>query len=207
MNMSLSYAEAAANVEKVLVQGRSWKADVYIALHRGRRFIVKDFSKKGFFERNFIGRVFISRECRAYGALAGMEGLPSQFKRLSPFTLAVEYFEGRHLGNFEIGEIGPGIILKFEAVVEDLHERGWVHLDLQRRSNILVVDGKVVVVDLASAIHAGSLPLAGRCLTRLLGFADRLSLIKIKSIYAPELITARERKWLKLRNLMMPRKW
>jgi hypothetical protein len=92
-------------------------------------------------------------------------------------------------------------------VVEELHERGWVHLDLQRRSNILLVDGKVFVVDLASAFHPGSLPLVGRCLTRLLGFADRLSLIKMKSIYAPELMTARERKWLKLRNLVMPRKW
>jgi hypothetical protein len=47
----------------------------------------------------------------------------------------------------------------------------------------------------------------GRCLTGLLGFADRISLIKLKSIYAPELMTAKEQKWLKLRNLVMPTKW
>jgi predicted Ser/Thr protein kinase len=207
MNKDLSYDEASANLEKVLVKGRLLKADVFITRVRGRRFVVKDFGKKGFFERNLAGRMVIGREIRAYRALAGIEGIPSQFKRLSPFSIAVEYLEGRDLGGIVRGEIGPGVVRQFEDIVGGLHERGWVHLDLQRRSNILLVDGKVFVVDLASAIHTGSLPLLGRCLTRLLGFADRLSLIKMKSIYAPELITERERTWLKFRNLTMPRKW
>ncbi len=207
MNTDLSYDEAAANLEKVLVKGRLLKADVFITRVRGRRFVIKDFGKKRFLERNLVGRTVIGRELRAYRALAGIEGLPSQFKRLSPFSIAIEYLEGRDLGGIVRGEIGPGVVRQFESIVEELHERGWVHLDLQRRSNILLVDGKVFVVDLASAIHPGSLPFVGRCLTRLLGFADRLSLIKMKNIYAPELITAREKKWLRLRNLMMPRKW
>ena len=92
-------------------------------------------------------------------------------------------------------------------MIEELHERGWVHLDLQRRSNILFVNDKVFVVDLASAFHPGGVPMIGRCLTALLGLADRMSLIKIKNMYAPELLTPKERKWLKLRNLTMPRKW
>jgi hypothetical protein len=99
------------------------------------------------------------------------------------------------------------VIRQFEAVVEELHERGWVHLDLQRRSNILLVGGKVFVVDLASAFHPGGVPLIGRWLARLIGFADRMSLIKMKSIYAPELLTAAERRLIRLRNLTMPHKW
>jgi predicted Ser/Thr protein kinase len=205
--MDVSYDEAVLNLEKVLVKGSALKADVFITRFRGQRLVVKDFGKKGFLERNLVGRLVIGREIRAYRALAGIEGIPSQFKRLSPFSIAIEYLEGRDLGGIVRGEIGPGVVRQFESIVEELHERGWVHLDLQRRSNILLVDGKVFVVDLASALHTGSFPLAGRCLTGLLGLADRLSLIKMKSIYAPELITARERKWLRLRNLMMPRKW
>jgi predicted Ser/Thr protein kinase len=205
--MDLSYYEAAANLEKILVKGRRLKADVFITRFRGQRFVVKDFGKKGLLERNLVGRVVIGREIRAYRVLAGIDGLPSQFKRLSPFSIAIEYLKGRDLGGIVRGEIGPGVVRQFESIVEELHERGWVHLDLQRRSNILLVDGKVFVIDLASAIHPGSLPFFGRCLTRLLGFADRLSLIKMKSIYAPELITAREKKWLRLRNFLMPRKW
>ncbi len=169
--------------------------------------MVKDFGGKGVIERNLIGRIVIGREARAYRALAGIDGLPSRFKRLTPFSIAIEYLEGRDLGAINRGEIGPGVLRQFEAVVEELHERGWVHLDLQRRSNILLVNGRVFVVDLASAVHPGSIPLVGRWLTWLFGLADRMSLIKMKSIYAPELLTRRERKWLRLRNLTMPRKW
>ena len=135
--MDLSYDEAAANLEKVLVTGRLLKANVFITRFRGQRFVVKDFGKKGFLERNLVGRMVIGREIRAYRVLAGIEGLPSKFKRLSPFSIAIEYLEGRDLGGIVRGEIGPGVVRQFESIVEELHERGWVHLDLQRRSNIL----------------------------------------------------------------------
>ncbi len=207
MKADLTYTTARLNIERTIVQGRLLKADVFISRADGQRFVVKDFGNKGFWERNFVGRMIIGREIRAYAALAGVDGLPSRYKRLSPFSLAIEYLEGRDLGGVERGEIGPGVLRQFEQIIEDLHERGWVHLDLQRRSNILLVNGKVFVVDLASAFHPGGVPLVGRCLTGLLGFADRISLIKLKSIYAPELMTARERTWLKLRNLVMPTKW
>lgn len=207
MRPDLSYDEAVANREKVLITGKLYKADVFVARSGEQRFVVKDFGNKGFFERNLVGRMVIARECRAYAALAGIEGLPSRFKRLSPFAIAIDYLEGRDLGSHLPGEIGPGIIKQFEAIIADLHGRGWVHLDLQRRSNILLVDGKVFVIDLASAFHPGGVRLIGRCLTRALSTADRLSLIKFKSLYAPELLSAEERKWRKLRNLVMPRKW
>lgn len=207
MNADLTYTEALSHIEKTLTQGKFLKADVHIVRYGAQRFVVKDFGAKGFWERNLAGRVVVGRELRAYRALSDIEGLPSQYKRLSPFALAIEYLEGRDLGEARPGEIGPGIVLQFERIVEDLHERGWVHLDLQRRSNILVVDGVVYVVDLASALHPGGVPVLGRCLTRLLSFFDRLSLIKIKSIYAQELMTRKDRKWLRLRNLVMPRKW
>jgi len=207
MHPDLTYDEAVANREKVLITGKFYKADVFIASSRGQRFVVKDFGNKGYFERNIVGRMVIARECRAYAALAGIDGLPSRFKQLTPFALAIEYLEGRDLGSHLPGEIGPGVIKQFELIIADLHERGWVHLDLQRRSNILLVDGKVFVVDLASAFHPGSVWLMGRWLTWALSLADRLSLVKLKSLYAPELMSAEERMWRKLRNLVMPRKW
>jgi predicted Ser/Thr protein kinase len=207
MHADPTYDEALANLEKILIKGRFTKADVFIARSGGHRFVVKDFSKKGFWERNLIGRTVIGREARAYAALAGIEGLPSRFKRLSPFSLAVEYLEGKHLGDLERGQIGPDVIHQFERILNDLHKRGWVHLDLHRRTNILLIDGKVYFVDLASALHPGSIPLIGRCLTALIGFADQLSLIKMKTVFAPELLSAWERKVLKIRNRIMPSKW
>jgi predicted Ser/Thr protein kinase len=203
----MTYKDALSGIERSLSRGRFAKADVFIARYRDERFVVKDFGSRGFWERNLIGRVVVGRECRAYRALAGIEGLPSRYKRLTPFCLAVEYLEGKDLGGVERHEIGPGAIGQFERIIDDLHERGWVHLDLQRRSNILFVNNRVFVVDLASALHPGSVPLVGRLLVRLLGFADRLSLIKIKTIFAPELLTGKERKIVRMRNLLMPTKW
>jgi predicted Ser/Thr protein kinase len=207
MHPSLTYDDAILNLEKVLIKGRFTKADVFITRFEGRRFVVKDYSKKGFWERKLVGLFVIGREASAYEALSGVEGLPQRFKRLSPYSLAVEYLEGKDLGCFQRGEFGSEVIRQFERIVDELHRRGWVHLDLHRRTNILFVDGNIFVVDLASALHTGSIPLIGRCFTWLIGLADRLSLIKMKKIFGPELLTDRERRWLKLRNIFMPTKW
>jgi hypothetical protein len=203
----MTYDEALSGVERVISRDKFAKADVLLVQHGGDRFIIKDFGRRGFWERNLIGRVVIGRECRAYDALAGIEGLPSRYARLTPFCLAVEYLEGKDLGGVERSEIGPGILRQFERIIDELHGRGWVHLDLQRRSNILLVNGKVFVVDLASAFHPGGVPVFGRLLLRLLGFADRLSLIKMKTLFAPELLTGPERRIVQMRNRIMPRKW
>ncbi len=203
----LSYDQASSNVERTLVKGKALKADVFVTSVRSRRYVVKDFGRKGFFERNTIGRMIVGRECRAYRSLAGISGLPREHKRLSPFSIAVEYLEGTDLGSIDRGALDPRNIRQLEAVVEELHRRGWVHLDLQRRSNILLVGDRIFLVDLASAFHPGGVPIIGRFLTFLLGLADRMSLIKMKSLYASELMTPRERNWLRLRNAVMPRKW
>jgi predicted Ser/Thr protein kinase len=207
MPVDLTYEEALSRTEKVLIKGRFSKADVFITRTEDRRFVVKDYTQKGFWERNLVGRIVIGREARAYAALAGTEGLPSRFKRLSTFSFAVEYLEGKDLGDVEPGEIGPGVLHQFERIVRGMHERGWVHLDLHRRTNILLVDGKIYIVDLASALHSGRVPFIGKFLTRLIGIADTLSLIKMKTIYGPELLSPQERKWLRVRNRILPTKW
>lgn len=201
MHRDLTYGEAADGIEEAIARGGWGKADVSVTRVRGQRFILKDFSRKGFWERNLIGRIIIGRESRAYRLLAGIDGLPGRFKRLGPFSLAMEYLGGRDLGGFKRHEIGPGVVLQFERILNDLHERGWVHLDLQRRSNILLVNDRVYVVDLASAFRPGGIPLVGRWLVKLLGSADRLSLLKMKHLFAPELLSAGDRRMIRLRNL------
>ena len=207
MEQDMTYADVLSGIEKQLTKGKFAKADIFVTRFRGHRFIIKDFGSRGFWERNLIGRIVIGRESRAYRALAGIDGLPARFKRLTPFSMAIEYLEGRDLGGVERHEIGPGVVRQFEQIINEFHERGWVHLDLQRRSNILLVNDRVFVVDLASAFHPGGVPLIGRPLVRLLGFADRLSLVKMKSVFAPELLSYNDRKLIRTRNFFMPTKW
>ncbi len=203
----LTYEEARDHIEKILIKGSLYKADVFITRSGDTRFVVKDFSKKGFWERNLVGRFVIGREARAYRGLAGIDGVPGRFKRLSAYSFAVEFLDGENLGALERGQISSDVIRQFERIVGELHERGWVHLDLHRRSNILLVGGKVYVVDLASALHPGGIPLFGRILTSLIGLADRLSLLKMKTIFAPDLLNEGDKRLLKIRNAVMPSKW
>jgi len=207
MHRDMTYSDAVSGVERFISRGKFAKADIFITRYQGQLFVIKDFGKRGFWERTLIGRIVIGRECHAYDALTGVEGLPSRYKRLTPFCLAVEYLEGRDLGGVERHEIGPGVILQFERIISDLHDRGWVHLDLHRRKNILFVNGRVFVIDLASAFHPGGIPLLGRLLVRLLGVADRLSIVKLKTIFSPELLTPAERRFTKVRNLFLRTKW
>jgi len=207
MQIKLTYEEARSNTDNILIRGQLYKADVFIVHSDTGRFIVKDYTQKGFWERNLVGRLVISREARAYTALAGIDGLPTRFKRLSPFAFAVEYLDGQDLGSVEPQIIGPEVIGQFEGIVRAIHDRGWVHLDLQRRTNILLVNSKVYIVDLASALHPGGIYLIGRCLTWVVGLADHLSLIKMKTIFAPQSLTRRDLIWLKIRNGVMPSKW
>jgi hypothetical protein len=79
MPSDLTYNEAISHTEKVLIKGRFTKADVFITRSGHERFVVKDYTQKGFWERNLVGRVVIAREARAYAALAGTEGLPVRF--------------------------------------------------------------------------------------------------------------------------------
>ena len=73
---TLTYDDAIMNLEKFLIKGRFTKADVFITRFGEHRFVVKDYSQKGFWERNLVGLIVIAREARAYEALSGIEGLP-----------------------------------------------------------------------------------------------------------------------------------
>lgn len=201
------YEQARNSIDRYLVKGRATKADVFLCRIRGQRFVVKDFAQKGFWERQIVGRFVIGREAAAYRALAGLPGLPTRFERLSPFSFAVEFIDGNNFGTAGRDELGESEVSQFGRIVDSIHERGWVHLDLHRRSNILLSNGTVYVIDLASALHTGLLPGIGRVFTFLIGIADLLSVIKMKTIYCPEALTARERMWLRIRNAMMRSKW
>ncbi len=203
----MTYNDVRAGIERVITENKFAKADVFVASHGGSRFVVKDFGKKGFWERNLIGRIVIGRECRAYRSLAGIAGLPSKFLRLSPFSMAIEYLEGRDLGGLMQQDIGADIVRQLEQIIESLHARGWVHLDLQRRTNILLVNGRVYVIDLASAFHPGGIPIFGKPIVLLMGLADRLSLLKMKRLFAPDLLTSADKRMIRIRNVFMPTKW
>ncbi len=203
----MTYQEAVQGAERCLSAGKVGKADIFITRFRGVRFVVKDFGNQRAWLRNSIGRLLISREHRAYRGLSGIPGIPAVSHRLTPFCIAVEYLAGKTFSSVERHEITPATLRQLETIVRDLHARGWVHLDLHRRKNLLLVKGTVVVIDLASAVHTGAVPIVGKLLTRTAGLTDRLALVKFKALFAPKLLTRWERRFCRIRNVFLRTPW
>src|SRR3989442_13048418 len=94
-------------------RGSSRKADIFIVRSEQGEIVVKDFSAKGPLIR-WIGRFQTARECRAYRALEGVEGVVRWLGRIDAHALALESLEGALLQKFRkndrrkalLGEIG-----------------------------------------------------------------------------------------------------
>ena len=80
-------------------------------------------------------------------------------------------------------------------MVREMHRRGVYHADLHYRRNILVTDdGRVRIIDFASAVDTRRLPVLGRILRPLLALCDHYAVIKWKGGVEPACLTAGERR-------------
>lgn len=189
--------ELGALARRDLTRGSRTKADVYEVDIRGRAVVIKDFRAKPWWIRWF-GRIQTGRECRAYRALAGCEGFAGLVGRVDPWALALERIAGRQLA-FAPDRFTRGgrHVARLRAVVDRMHARGVVHLDLRGRENVLVRDdGRVVVLDLAGAIVFRPGSIAHRAMFRLLVLADESAFLKWKLLLDPGGLTAEERSFL-----------
>ncbi|MCK4378320.1 MAG: hypothetical protein KAW01_03205, partial [Deltaproteobacteria bacterium] len=93
-----------------------------------------------------------------------------------------------------------------EKVINAIHERGVVHLDLKQKRNVLVkASGKVAVIDFQSSLFFSQSPL-GRLMISLLKGRDKAGLVKFKAKYAPSILTPEEKRKYK-RDLILSRLW
>ena len=155
--------------------------------------MVKDFSAKSPWRR-LLGRMQVRRELRAYRRAGEMKGLPRTIGRVDPHALAVERVDGVLLALAENRFArAEAHLRRLRELVERLHQRGMVHLDLRGKSNVLLrPDGELVVVDMAAALWFRPGSLAHRLLFRWFAMADETALLKWKARLAPDLLTDEE---------------
>jgi hypothetical protein len=139
--------------------GRNWtKADVLFFRLDGKGVAVKDYGPRPLLVRQTIGRLLTRREAAAYRAAGGVEGLPRFLGRLGPWTLALEWIEGKTLADLRGEALDEGIFDRIGAILESLHARGIAAGDLHHR-DVLVGPGRSVhLVDLATALVLGRRP-------------------------------------------------
>lgn len=171
------------------------KPAVYKVRTREGWVVVKDVSKKNLFIRWTIGWWLISKEWRTYSKLRGIEGIPRVLQRIDRFAFAMEFIEGRPL---ERRERPPSSFwTALEKVLDEVHRRRIVHLDLRHKGNILISDeGKPFLIDFNSSFSfAKGWPL-NSLLFPLLVRIDRGGFLKLKERVAPSLLTSEERAFL-----------
>lgn len=166
-------AELPARGAGLLHRGNRRNPDVSLVEHAGARIVVKDFAPRGAWVRAWLGPWLLSRELRAYHALAGHPAVPRLLGRIDRLAFAVEYRPGRRMSRRLAREISPAFVHALESAVREMHARGVVHLDLRHRSNVLLGDdGAPVLIDFASALCFRRGALGARWLLPLFAAVD-----------------------------------
>lgn len=181
--------EIAAHTVEVLHRGSRFKSDLLVVDLGEGPMLVKDFgaAEKVWWVR-LVGRVLIGYECRAYRYLGPMPSIPRFFGRVDahalaiekidgavPLTLAPDRFDNRraHLRNLR-------------RVIDRFLDRGFAHLDMRARRNVLVrPDGEVFAVDFAGSLWLPPGTLRHRLLQPWLRWLYRTIFLKWKKLLTP----------------------
>jgi RIO-like serine/threonine protein kinase len=169
--------------------------------------VEKDYSAKPLPIRMTVARLLVRREREILRHLQGLPGIPRLLSAHGPLTVRTEYLPGRSINKFQPGELAPVVFRRLEALVEALHGRSVVHLDLRQRKNILIRDdGQPFLLDFANALRFRLRKgIAGWTFERLAS-VDRSALLKYKNRYFPRLLTDEDREHLR-RHRRIRRFW
>jgi len=166
---------------------------------RDQTLMVKDVRQKNFFLRWTLGIWLIHKEWKIYSRLAGVKGIPKAVERIDRFALAMEFVPGRPI---ERGEtLPPSFFSDLERLLNEVHSRGVVHLDLRHKGNILLSEkGEPFLIDFNSSFSFKEKAFLGRFLFPILRWVDYGGLLKLKERVSPSLMTPEEMDFLKCFN-------
>jgi predicted Ser/Thr protein kinase len=177
-------------------KGNFGKPDLNQIEWEGRSLMVKDVRSKKFFLRWTLGLWLIHKEWKIYSRLSGAKGIPQPVERIDRFAFAMEFIPGRSILR---GEPLPSSFLpELERVLQEVHSRGVVHLDLRHKGNILVTEkGEPFLIDFNSSFSFKERGFLRRFLFPLLRWVDHGGLMKLKKRISPSLMTPEEMAFLK----------
>ena len=143
----------SAPTRQLLRDGRAANAIVWRLQKNGITWTVKDFSKRSWFVRTFIGPFLIRRELAALSRLKNINGIAGRAFRIDRSAMAVEFLEGDSLERIAPERITVEYLRQLEDLISVMHSRGVVHLDLRGLGNVLVrPDGTPGLIDFQAAM-------------------------------------------------------
>jgi hypothetical protein len=182
-----------------LVEGKFGKPDLNRVEMGGQAFMVKDVRKRNFILRWTLGLWLIQQEWKIYSRLKGVKGVPQPLERIDRFAFAMEFIPGVPI---ERGEtIPPSFFSDLGQVLEAIHSRGVVHMDLRHKGNILISEaGEPFLIDFNSGFYFKEGGLLRRLFFPLFRWVDYGGLLKLKERTSPSSMTTEETDFLKRFN-------
>jgi len=173
--------------KQYLTQGAPFKADVFVIDVESGPMVVKDFAQRAWWRR-LIGRLEVSRECRAYTYLGPMPFFPVFFGCVDGVALAVEKIDGVALARAPDRATNRGDYLaQIRAALDRLAELGFLHLDARNNKNLLLTpEGRVVFIDLAGSFWIPPGRFGHRLLRRLCALYYEANVIKWETLLHAE---------------------
>lgn len=187
-------ADLEARTVRVL-RPRTWIApEVRLLDIDGKPAVLKDFKALPMATRLTVGLSLIRWEVPILKRLIGLEGVPQLLYTIDQFGFIMSFIEARSLYKVPAAELPKGTFDRVLELVDALHARGVVHLDLRQRKNVLLTsDNRPAIIDFAAALHF-SRPNA---VFRFMCNVDRTAILKLKNRVLPEELTDAEKEQLR----------
>jgi len=193
--VDLPLTEADLRSERVhLHQKGEWgKADILLVETDRGKAIVKDFGRK-ILPVRWYGRWQIRREASIYRRLSGIAGVPRYYGRIGKNAMAIEFIPGERISHWKRRDLPPTLFPRLGKLIDEIHSRGIVHIDLRKRDNILVnAAGEVFIIDFNASFRFSRGGPAARWLFPALRKIDHFGLLKWKAALAPGQLSEAER--------------
>ncbi len=172
----------------------------------GGSVVLKEWAPRGRLLR-WWARTLMRREIRHYRLLAGTPGIPRYRGHEGDTALLIDYVDGQPIRRQLPRELLLPGLADLERVLDAVHARRFVHLDLHQKLNALIDgQGRAWLVDLGQGLDC-SRGLLRRLIFPALVRVDRAALLKFRARYAPETFDPESRARLVARHGARRDRW
>lgn len=150
----------------------------------------------------------LRHECNVYSKLAGLRGVPRSYGMLDGRYLVLEYIPGTSFRHAEIKD-HDAYFTELLELIKTMHQAGVAHMDLKKKDNSLVVDGRTpYLIDFGVSIiyKPGFAPL-NHYLYKLAKKFDFNAWIKLKYAGKYDAISEADKVYLNRTNVEKTTRW